>query len=306
MEMAIESFLQELSVAGRQKKTLEWHQTSLLAFSHALKEQQKSFPEEITTADVRHWLGQLRNVPSDNGTLRSASTVQTYLRSARAFCHWLVQLEHLERTPFVKGLLPKVKRHPVTLIEPEVFEDLLRACGQADTFVDYATARNRALLWLFLESGLLVSEVCTLYLEDFDREGNFLRVVGNKGEERHIVLGVNGRRALLLYLDRYRLRGKKQGQRALFLSEKRQPLTTNAITQVFLRLNTRAGLTDKHVSPTMLRDTFAIQYLRSGGNPKQLQEQLGLVEKTAIKRYQDAARSTEKRTPVQNRPGEKH
>lgn len=276
------------------------------SFSHALKERQKRFPEEITTADVRHWLGQLRNVPSNTGTLRSVSTVQTYLRSARAFCHWLVQLGHLERTPFVKGLLPKVKRHPVTLIEPEVFEDLLRACGQADPFADYATARNQALLWLFLETGLLVSEVCALHLEDFDREENALRVADNKGEERHLALGENGRRALLLYLDRYRLREKKQGQRALLLSEKRQPLTTNAITQVFLRLNRRARLTDKHVSPTMLRDTFAVRYLQAGGHPKQLQEQLGLVEKTAMKRYQDAARSVEKRTPAQNRPGDKH
>ena len=81
------------------------------------------------------------------------------------------------------------------------------------------------------------------------------------------------------------------GEDALFLSERRLPLTPNAITLLFVRLSSRAGMTGKGVSLSLLRDTFAVRYLQQGGHPKTLQQPLGLASRAAIKRYRDAARS---------------
>jgi site-specific recombinase XerD len=66
----------------------------------------------------------------------------------------------------------------------------------------------------------------------------------------------------------------------------------------FHQLNRRAGLGDKRLTPSMLRDTFAIRFLQADGSPKALQRLLGLAESTPIKRYQDATRSLPRWLPA--------
>jgi site-specific recombinase XerD len=229
----------------------------------------------------------LRVTPTAAGTRLAASTITSYARSARAFCHWLVRQGYLERTPFVKGTVPKAGSHPIQLIEPEECERLLQACGPAGELMDHVTARNQALLWLFLETGLLVSEVCALRLSDVDREHGLLRVQGKGAKERQIPLRENWLRHLLRYLDQHRLKNAAdQAKEApLFLSETRQPLTPNAITLLFLRLTTRAGMTGKGISPSRLRDTCAVRFLQAGGTLRALQEHLGFEEAVSVKRY---------------------
>jgi site-specific recombinase XerD len=304
MELTVLSFLQERRAEGRASKTIEWHQTALRSLSQFLTQQEKRFLQELSTAVIRDWLAHLLAEPSETGILRSASTIQNYARSARAFCHWLVQQGYLARTPFVKGTVPKAGHHPVQIIEPEEFEHLLQACGPFGELMDHATARNRALLWLFLETGLLVSEVCGLHLWDVDREQGQVRVQGPDAKERQVPLGASGLHHLLCYLDQSRLieTGATTGGGALFLSERRQPLTPNAITLLFQRLSQRAEMTGKGISPSLLRDSFAVRYLQQGGHPKTLQKLLGLTDRAALKRYQDAARSFPHQMPAQNMP----
>jgi len=129
----------------------------------------------------------------------------SYARSAQAFCAWLVRQGYLLRTPFVKGTVPKARQHPIQLITPEEFERLLRARGPVGELMDHATARNRALLWLFLETGLRVSEVRACRLEDLDRTQGILSVRGNGSHVRHVPLGPHSLSALLTYVDQYRL-----------------------------------------------------------------------------------------------------
>lgn len=71
----------------------------------------------------------------------------------------------------------------------------------------------------------------------------------------------------------------------LFCSEMHQPLTPNAITQLFRRLRQRAGITQP-ISPTMLRETFAVRYVQTGRSSSQLRKVLGFDAKTPVVRYQ--------------------
>jgi Site-specific recombinase XerD len=138
-----------------------------------------------------------------------------------------------------------------------------------------------------METGLRVSELRALRLGDVDREQGGLRVRSGS-QERWIALGPNGRHYLLSYLEQYRSKeqdsaGESTRERPeegyLFLSERYQPLTSNAITLLFGRLKTRAGITEKRVCPSALRDTFAVRYLQSGGKLETLCEILGLVRR---------------------------
>ena len=173
-------------------------------------------------------------------------------------------------------MFPKVGRPLIQTIEPEEFERLLVACAppnETGQMADRATVRNRAILWLLYDTGIRVSELCGLRLGDFDRRHGVITVRGKGSKERRIALGSNCLRNLLYYLDRHRP-GEEElaewgsaGEEHLFLAETRTPLTKNGVEMLFSRLRKRAGITDKRISPHILRHTFAVRYLVLGNDP---------------------------------------
>jgi integrase/recombinase XerD len=216
--------------------------------------------------------------------MRAGRTIQTYARSVRAFFHWLVRSETIERNPFERVTLPKVGKPLIRTIEPEEFERLLVACtppGEVGPLADRAAARNRAILWLLYDTGIRLSELCGLRLGDFDRKHGLITVLGKGSKERRIALGQNCLRNLLYYLDRHRPNEEElaewgsAGEERLFLSETCTPITINGITLLFARIRKRAGMTDKRISPHIFRHTFAVHYLKLGNDPFSLQELLG-------------------------------
>ena len=101
------------------------------------------------------------------GATRTINTVAAYARSARAFCNWLVRQGYVSETPFPQDAVPKAQRSSPQAVEPEAFVRLLRACqltGSPGGPNAGMTARNRAILWLLLDTGLQVSELCGLRL----------------------------------------------------------------------------------------------------------------------------------------------
>lgn len=296
IEQAIHDYLEDQSNKHRRSKTLEWHQQALGLFQHyLLTEHQCCLLGQITEAQVRGWLARLPQVPTATGALRSPSTLESYARSARAFCQWLVRHRYLPTTPFAHLLLPQVEHRLLRPLEPEEWEHLLLACQppkETGELTDRATARNRAILWVLFDTGMRVSEVCRLRLGDVDPEQGILRIREKGSKERRFTLGHEGLGHLLAYLDQYRLgatvcfeeRGTHEDH--LFLSEAGRPLTKSAIALLFGRLRKRARITGKHVSPSLLRETFAVRYLQAGGDPHMLQELLGLTDQATITRSQ--------------------
>jgi site-specific recombinase XerD len=275
-------------------KTREWHETSLGQLQRYLAWRRVILLSALTGSEIRGWLTFLRTEALTTGAFRVQSTISTYARSAHAFCSWLVGQGYLEQTPFARVKVPRGKKRRLHVIEQETFERLLRACHAAETkrvtMVDYATVRNRALLWVLWDTGLQVSEVCALNLEDVDLAQRTLHIQGRGSRGRVLPLTPSVQQALTVYLEQYRLRTEKRGASdPLFLSEQRARLTRNVFTQLFQRLCMRAGLENHRLMPTMLREMFAIRFLQTGGPPKALRRLLGLAECTPIKRYLDAA-----------------
>jgi len=105
--------------------------------------------------------------------------------------------------------------------------------------------------------------------------------VGGRGaKERRLTLGQQALDHLLVYLDDYRLPSAVGGEQedtneeVLFLSETGQALTKSGVTLLFGRLRERAGITRKGVTAALLRESFAVRYLRAGGDLDTLQELL--------------------------------
>jgi hypothetical protein len=179
IDHAIHLFLQGGHTHNWGLKTREWHETSLGQLQRYLAWRGGMLLSSLTGGEIRGWLTFLRTEALVTGAFRVQSTISTYARSAHAFCSWLVGQGYLEQTPFARLKVSRGKKRRLHLIEQETFERLLHACRavrtKRPTMVDYATIRNRALLWVLWDTGLLVSEVCALNLEDVDLAQGILR-----------------------------------------------------------------------------------------------------------------------------------
>jgi site-specific recombinase XerD len=295
VERAIADYLDDHVGGNHSEKTLEWHRTALGLLQRYLQEGRNiTLVGEIDAPDITAWFTSLRKTPGGHGKMRSERTIQTYARSARAFMYWLVRQNIIAENPFERVAFPKVGKPLIKTISDEEFEQLLLACAppnEEGRFAERAAVRNRAILWLFYDTGIRVSELCHLRLGDFDRKKGIITVKGKGSKERRIALGQNCLRNLLHYLDRHRPDEKELaewgslGEDHLLLAETRRPLTKNGITLLFARLKKRAGITGKRISPHIFRHTFAIRYLILGNDPFSLQELLGHEDMTTVKNY---------------------
>jgi site-specific recombinase XerD len=292
---AIESYIQDHVGGNHSPKTLEWHQTAL-GLLQAFLEQEEGLTDvrEIEADHLTRWFTFMRKNPGARGNIRSERTIQTYARSVRAFFHWLIRRQLLEINPFDLVTFPKVGKPLIQTITTEEFESLLAACtppNETGPIAERAAVRNRAILWVFYDTGIRVSELCGLRLENLDRRRGVLTVCGKGSKERRIALGQNCQRHLLYYLDHHRPDEEElsewgsAGEDHLFLSETRLPLTKNGVTLLFARLKRRVGITGRRVSPHIFRHTFAIRYLINGGDPFSLQELLGHEDMATVKIY---------------------
>jgi site-specific recombinase XerD len=296
LEQAMGVYVQEMRSTGRAPKTLQWHQTSLSAMLRSLRRQFHLREEySLTGACLRTWLTELSIAPSiRTEATRAVNTVAAYARSARAFCNWLVRQGYVSETPFPQDSVPQALQRLPQAVEPEAFVRLLRACQQPGSpgglNAGMAT-RNRAILWLLLDTGLQVSELCGLRLTDVDRAGGTVTVRTKRGHPRTFPLSTDGQRAVCTYLDQARLTpawepALPEAQDLLLLTERRRPLTKNSLTLLFKRLSQRAGFTRAPICPSMLRDTYAIRFVQAGGGLSALREQLGVAALASVKRYQ--------------------
>jgi hypothetical protein len=95
--VAMENYLADHEGGNASVKTLEWHRNALTQLSQFLAtERNITLVCEIDAPDISAWFTHLRKTPGGRGKMRCERTIQTYARSARAFCHWMVRQEVME------------------------------------------------------------------------------------------------------------------------------------------------------------------------------------------------------------------
>jgi len=148
--------------------------------------------------------------------------------------------------------------------------------------------RDRAILYVLLDTGIRASELCNLRLEDIN--GTALRVLGKGDKEREVPLSRRSWEAVSTYLrTRYRVNDSD----ALFVSKHHRSLTRSGLFNMLDRLGGRTG---HKVHPHLFRHTFAINYLRGDaagnrGDPWTLKRILGHATMTMVEEYLAIARA---------------
>jgi integrase/recombinase XerD len=201
----------------------------------------------------------------------AAGSLARKLAALRTFARYLVR-ERICPRDFTELLVsPKlVRRIPGTLTMGEV-ERLLAAPVGGDAHA----LRDRAILELFYSSGLRVSELAGLTLQQLDLDHGFVRVFGKGSKERVVPVGSKACEALLAYVSsgrRHFVRPRTGSQ--LFLSERGSAISRKMLWVLIRRYARRAGIT-KAVKPHLLRHSFATHLLSGGADLRAIQEMLG-------------------------------
>jgi integrase/recombinase XerD len=201
----------------------------------------------------------------------SAAGLARKLSALRMLSRFLVR-ENVRDDDFTALLIgPKLTRKmPGTLSEDEVAR--LVAAPQGG---DPRALRDRALLELFYSSGLRVSELAALMLQQIDLEHGFIRVFGKGSKERVVPVGGKARDALTTYLlsGRPHLVKAKTGSQ-FFLNHRGGALSRVALWMIVKQHAKRAGIA-KNVKPHALRHSFATHLLTGGADLRAIQEMLG-------------------------------
>jgi integrase/recombinase XerD len=218
----------------------------------------------------------------------STNSISRHLVSIKVFFRYLQQ-EGLLRTNVTETMdSPKLwKVLPSTLTLKEV-ERLLAAPEARQRLAP----RDRALLETLYGTGLRVSELATLTLEDLHFDSGYLRCMGKGKKERVVPLGENARACLQRYLDELRpalLRGAPT--RAVFLTLRGRAFSRQGIWKLIKKYARAAGIT-RSVKPHTLRHSFASHLLANGAPLRVIQEMLGHADiaTTQIYTHVDAAR----------------
>jgi len=269
---ALRRFLDYLAVErGLAANTLSAYRRDLQRYAGWLAAAGIDDPALAEEQDVVAFLGALRAGATPVGTHYRASSVARSLAAVRGFHRFLVRERLAGSDPSHDLGTPKVPSSLPKALEIAQVEALLGAVAGDDP----RALRDRALLETLYAAGLRVSEATALDLDDLDLDDGAVRAFGKGAKERLVPLGRSARRALEAWLVRGRpaLASARSGP-ALFLNAQGTRLSRQGCWKILRRHAKRAGL-ESHVSPHVLRHSFATHLLAGGADIRSVQELLG-------------------------------
>ena len=252
---------------GHSRHTVEGYQRDLCQCAQFLAEKcgRKDWGA-VRMEDITQWLDFLKKGCS-------TATVARKLSALKHCSRFLVSEKHISSDFTELISAPKLSRRlPGTLSAAEI-----TALLEAPSRLSPQGLRDRAFLELMYSSGLRVSELCNLTLQDIDLEEGFLRVQsGKRGKDRLIPVGSKATEAVARYLHHGRpelVRGKTKSD--LFISNRGSAMSRKTVWHWIKQYAKRAGLDADTVKPHLLRHSFATHLLSNGADLRAIQEMLG-------------------------------
>ena len=212
---------------------------------------------------------------------RSKNTIARKMATLRAYFRWMNRNDLLEVNPMESFRGPKKEKKLPNYLEEGAVTEMLNL-PPADTSEGL---RDRAILEIFYGSGIRVSELCGLSLEDYRPDQSCLLVYGKGAKERLAPMGTPAMDAMDSYLKLSRpLLGKEVASRRIFLSSRGNPLSPRAVQRILAKWSTQCAEKYK-ISPHVLRHTFATHLLNHGADLRTVQELLGHVNISTTQIY---------------------
>jgi len=323
--LCIDGFVKYKTAEGLSQRTVDSYEWVLRKWMEKIGDQPVG---KITSADVLDYMTYLRTEyvphtfakpnPAHEAPTRKLSpkTLRNHWITFKAFFGWAVA-EFKIKNPMEGIPGPRYKEAPVAAFTQEDLAALLKACVYSreynpinrHNFVTRrpSAKRDEAMILFMLDTGLRASELCSLKIGELDlRTGKVVIKHGDEGgakggKGRTVFIGKSTRRAVWRYLaDR---EDRDDPESPVFINRGNHPFNSNSLRHLIVRLADKAGVKGAH--PHKFRHTFAITYLRSGGDVFTLQALLGHSSLDVVRHYaqiaeMDIERVHRKASPVDN------
>jgi site-specific recombinase XerD len=212
--------------------------------------------------------------PKENTPVKPV-TVKTYYCHIRTFYRWLVKQEYLSKSPMEKIDPPIARENTVQPFTEAQVNALLKAAEGS-----LHPKRDTAILYFLLDTGARVAELCALKMKDVDLSSGKVTVQGKGNKSRPLYLS----KSTLYHLRTY-LRREQRGENDFLFYSNRGAFTPHGVQQLIERLGGAAGIQGARCSPHTFRHTFAVTFLRNGGNQFSLMQLLGHTDLRMTARY---------------------
>ncbi len=308
---AIEGFLQYKTAEGLSPRTIVMYKHDLdLWLEHAGEQDISKFTPQQLRAYISYLLTDYtpRRITGGNDVKLSPKTVRNAWVTLATFFRFASE-EFGIPNPMRTVPAPKFTNKVVEPFTREEVEAMIKVCDNcAESKTDRrrkftmqrATGlRDRAIVMILVDTGLRASELTALRIEDVDVKSG--KITGRHGNEGHAKGRKGARRTLWRYLASRE--DTDDTESPLFFGKFGRPLNSDALRQLIGALGEKAGVKNAH--PHRFRHTFAISYLRAGGDLFTLQILLGhssleMVQVYARVAQVDAERVHQKASPADN------
>ena len=298
---SIQGFILAINARRLSPRTIESYEVILKLF-------QDFFPDDpplhtITSKKIQQFL------VSQEGITKK--TLLNYYATLSSLWTWALHEEIVSEHIVRKVAPPKPEKREILPLREKDIRDMMQNLNRSakyrrpgqKSFSSHelvVATRNRAILLLLLDTGIRASELCGLRIKDADVRNHRIFVMGKGAKERLLPFSARTGQALWRYLSS---RDDPKLLEPLFITSTGRGITRHQLLHMLTRLGNRVGVANVH--PHRFRHTFAIQYLRNGGDPYSLQMMLGHSTLEMVKNYLKIAQndldvSHQRASPVDN------
>jgi integrase/recombinase XerD len=270
---AFAEFVAEYEYRGCTERTIGFYKEQLRFF---LKDTKITYLEELTETTIRSWLIARRHL--------SPNTLQTYDKGLRVICRWFHNRGYLPEFPMAKLPKPRGKTQEIAVFTSEDIKAML-----ANTDERREGCRDKALILLLLDTGMRIGEAHSLTLKSINWVEGLLTVDGKTGV-RSIPFGTRSKRVLKTYIDTER-RALNPRITQVFLTNQGTPSTVVTLSRRISKIAQAADVKSTKRGPHTFRHTFAVEYIRAGGDVFSLQKILGHSTLDMTRQYVHLAQS---------------
>lgn len=201
---------------------------------------------------------------------------QRRIIAMRRYCEWLLKYRYISYNPFITIKAPKHDSKLPDFLHEEEVDMLIEADAKRE---DFLAKRDHAIIILLYTSGLRVSELVGLKLQDINLRHRTMRIIGKGKKERIVPFSNTALDAINDYLNNCRnlILTKNHIEvptNALFINNTGQQLTTRGVQYILKRIEEKTGVS-LELHPHKMRHTFATHLLEKGADLRTIQEILG-------------------------------
>ena len=264
MEKQISSFLEFIKEDKKlSDNTLQSYRRDIVQLEEYMNENKLNY-QRVTEEDMRRYFSYLQQ------TGKKSSTISRNVASIRSFYQFLMRNKKIKKDPTEKIQSPKVEKKAPSVLTSSEIELLL----EQPKNIDLKGIRDKAMLEFAYATGMRVSEIISLNIEDVNLKDGLVNC-RTSARQRKIPLGSLSLRALADYIENSRpILIKDDSVEALFVNTNGKRLTRQGFWKIVRYYKEQAHIT-KDITPHVLRHSFATHLLQNGADLKSIQTMLG-------------------------------